>query len=203
MTSKAPKIPALFLTYRKGAAGGVRLPWTRIPAGSMQQAEPIGRVGPNPSRPFRLTPHTVVDSGDLSSTIRMTWCDTECALTCMSCSAWIPSQFGKRRVRNSRGRKTTGLRLEVASISTRRRDMARKECCMPEIGIGEYWRYDPTGGEHRVRAGGGSVGGRLISARRAGEEEDGCSGRTVRRWTCVSVPGATAYSTTTAIPANI
>ena len=37
--------------------------------------------------------------------------------------------------------------LEIASPSTRRVDITRKRTLYAAIGIGEYWRYDGTGGE--------------------------------------------------------
>ncbi len=38
--------------------------------------------------------------------------------------------------------------LEVASETTARRDVTRKRDIYAQIGVPEYWRFDPTGGEH-------------------------------------------------------
>ena len=38
--------------------------------------------------------------------------------------------------------------LEVASVTTARYDVAGKRRLYAQIGIPEYWRFDPTGGEH-------------------------------------------------------
>ena len=38
--------------------------------------------------------------------------------------------------------------LEVASASTRRRDVGVKRTLYAQLGIGEYWRFDPTGGNY-------------------------------------------------------
>ena len=38
--------------------------------------------------------------------------------------------------------------LEIASQSTYRNDLGPKRELYARVGIGEYWRYDPTGGEH-------------------------------------------------------
>ena len=38
--------------------------------------------------------------------------------------------------------------LEVASLSTRRNDMLRKRDLYRNIGVPEYWRFDPRGGRH-------------------------------------------------------
>ena len=36
----------------------------------------------------------------------------------------------------------------MASRTTRRRDTGDKRILYAQIGIGEYWRFDPTGGQH-------------------------------------------------------
>ena len=36
--------------------------------------------------------------------------------------------------------------LEIASVSTARRDMTVKRDLHAEIGVREYWRFDPSGG---------------------------------------------------------
>ena len=38
--------------------------------------------------------------------------------------------------------------LEIGSQSTYRNDLGPKRELYARVGIGEYWRYDPTGGEH-------------------------------------------------------
>ena len=43
--------------------------------------------------------------------------------------------------------KPPDLALEVASASTARHDVGRKRGIYAEVGVPEYWRYDPTGGE--------------------------------------------------------
>ena len=49
--------------------------------------------------------------------------------------------------------------LEIASVSTARRDMTFKRDLYAEIGVGEYWRFDPSGGDFYGRA---LAGERLI-----------------------------------------
>ena len=49
--------------------------------------------------------------------------------------------------------------LEIASESTAREDVNRKPAIYARIGIPEYWRFDPTGGNyHGVPLWGGVVG---------------------------------------------
>ncbi len=62
--------------------------------------------------------------------------------------------------------------LEVASESTARADVNRKPNIYAQIGIPEYWMFDPTGGRyHRQRMDGGGFrpqplyGGRLVDGR--------------------------------------
>ena len=43
--------------------------------------------------------------------------------------------------------KPPDLALEVASASTARHDVGRKRDIYAQVGVPEYWRYDPTGGE--------------------------------------------------------
>ena len=47
--------------------------------------------------------------------------------------------------------------LEVASESTGRQDTLEKRALYARIGIGEYWRFDPTGGDYHGDAMGGDV----------------------------------------------
>ena len=44
--------------------------------------------------------------------------------------------------------KPPGFALEVASRTTRRRDTGIKRILYAQIGIGEYWRFDPKGGRY-------------------------------------------------------
>ncbi len=49
--------------------------------------------------------------------------------------------------------------LEVASESTAKQDVNRKSAVYAQIGVPEYWRFDPTGGRYH---GGPLYGGRLV-----------------------------------------
>ena len=49
--------------------------------------------------------------------------------------------------------------LEIGSKSTARRDLTEKRDLYASMGVPEYWRFDPTGGEHYGRA---LAGDRLV-----------------------------------------
>ncbi len=49
--------------------------------------------------------------------------------------------------------------LEIASASTAREDVSRKPGIYAQIGVAEYWRFDPTGGDYHGEP---LTGGRLI-----------------------------------------
>ena len=61
--------------------------------------------------------------------------------------------------------------LEVASESTGHQDIVEKRALYARIGIGEYWRFDPTGGDYH----GDALGRRRADGRRvpASEADDG------------------------------
>ena len=64
--------------------------------------------------------------------------------------------------------------MEVASHSTKSNDLTSKRALYARLGIGEYWRYDQTGGDHY---GDPLVGERLIDGEyqplQMREDEDG------------------------------
>ena len=55
--------------------------------------------------------------------------------------------------------KPPDLAIEIASESTAQRDLSRKPAIYAQIGIREFWRFDPTGGEYY---GHGLAGYRLV-----------------------------------------
>ena len=149
MTSKTPKIPASFLPYHWILPEGFECPGPEHLREDMRQAEPIAEADQILRAHFASQPHTLVDSGGYVF--------------------YDPEDLVRRRVRPDVyvvfGVDTVSIRvrdgyviheagkppdfaLEVASISTRRRDMGPKRVLYAEIGVGEYWRFDPTGGMH-------------------------------------------------------
>ena len=149
MTSKTQQIPASFLPYHRILPEGFECPGPEHLREDMRQAEPIAEADQILRAHFAAQPHTLVDSGGYVF--------------------YDPDDLVRRRVRPDVyvvfGVDTVSIRerdgyviheagkppdfaLEVASISTRRRDIGPKRTLYAEIGIGEYWRFDPTGGSH-------------------------------------------------------
>ena len=175
MTSKAPKIPALFLTYRRVLPEGFVCPGPEYLREDMLQAEPIAESDQILRAHFASTPHTVVDSGGF-----VFYDPDDLVRHRVRPDVYVVFGVDTVSVRERDGYviheagKPPDFALEVASISTRRRDMGPKRVLYAEIGIGEYWRYDPTGGEHYgyVLAGDLLVGGSYQPVELV-EEEDG------------------------------
>ena len=149
MTSKVSKPGAPFLPYRRILPEGFECPVPEYLREDMRQAEPIAESDQILRAHFAHESHTLVDSGGFVF--------------------YDPNDLRRRRVRPDMyivfGVDTESIRerdgyvideagkppdfaLEVASISTRRRDMGPKRVLFADIGIGEYWRFDPTGGRH-------------------------------------------------------
>ena len=149
MTSKAPKKAASFLPYRRILPEGFICPGPEHLREDMRQAEPIAESDQILRAHFAGQQHTVVDSGgfvfyDPSDLVRrrvrpdvyvVFGVDTESIL---ERDGYVIHEAGK----------PPDFALEVASISTRRRDMGPKRVLYADIGFGEYWRFDPTGGRH-------------------------------------------------------
>jgi hypothetical protein len=149
MTSKTHKVGAPFLPYRRILPEGFICPGPERLREDMRQAEPIAESDQILRSHFAAEPHTLVDSGGYVF--------------------YDPDDLVRRRVRPDvyvvfgvdaesiferegyvihEAGKPPDFALEVASISTRRRDMGPKRVLYAQIGIGEYWRFDPTGGRH-------------------------------------------------------
>ena len=149
MTSKVTKPAAPFLPYRKILPEGFICPGPEYLREDMRQAEPIDESGHLLRDHFSVRPNTVVDTGgfvfyDPDDLIRgrvrpdvyvVFGVDTESIL---ERDGYVIHEAGK----------PPDFALEVASISTRRRDTGAKRILYARIGIGEYWRFDPTGGRH-------------------------------------------------------
>ena len=81
------------------------------------------------------------------------------------------------------GGKVPDFVLEVASRSTWRRDREEKREIYADIGVSEYWRFDPTGRVLQCAAGGGASCGRSVSAHPDSvETTTGCCVGTARYW---------------------
>ena len=147
MTSKVSKPAAPFLPYRKILPEGFICPQPEYLREDMLQAEPIDESGHLLRDHYSGQPGTLVDTGGFVF--------------------YDPNDMGRRRVRPDvyivfgvdtesileregyvihEAGKPPDFALEVASISTRRRDTGGKRILYAQIEFGEYWRFDPTGG---------------------------------------------------------
>ena len=148
MTSKVSKPSAPFLPYHRILPEGFICPGPEYLREDMLQAEPIAESDQILRAHFSGQPGTLVDSGGFIF--------------------YDPDDLQRRRVRPDVyvvfGVDTQSIRerdgyviheagkppdftLEVASHSTHRRDVGAKRTLYAQIGIGEYWRFDPAGGE--------------------------------------------------------
>lgn len=146
MTSKTSKPAAAILPYRKILPEGYICPGPEYLREDMLQAEPIDESGHLLRDHFSSLPGALVDTGGFVF--------------------YDPQDMRRRRVRPDVyvvfGVDTESIRerdgyiiheagkppdfaLEVASHSTRRSDTGPKRALYAEIGIGEYWRFDPSG----------------------------------------------------------
>ena len=147
MTTPASKPAAPFLPYRKILPDGYLCPIPQYRHDDMLQAEPVNESGHLLQDHFSAQPHTLVDTGGFVF--------------------YDPSDLRRRRVRPdvyivfgvdtdaiyardgyiiAEAGKPPDFALEVASRTTRRRDTGAKRDLYARIGVGEYWRFDHTGG---------------------------------------------------------
>ena len=148
MTSKASKRSAPFLPYRRILPDGFVCPGPEYLREDMLQAEPVAQSDQILRAQFADQPHTLVDSGgfvfyDPNDLIRGR----------VRPDVYIVFGVDTVKVRQRDGYvineagKPPDFALEVASGSTRRVDTGPKRNLYARIGIGEYWRFDPTGGD--------------------------------------------------------
>ena len=147
MTSKLSKPTTPHLPYRKILPDGFVCPSPEFLRESMLQAEPISTSDHLLRAYFAGQAGVLVDSGgfvfyDPSDLTRrrvrpdvyiVLGVDTESIL---GREGYVVHEAGK----------PPDFALEVASRTTRRRDTQDKRVLYAEIGMGEYWRFDPTGG---------------------------------------------------------
>ena len=148
MTTPASKPAAPFIPYRKILPDGYLCPIPQYRHDDMLQAEPVNESGHLLLDHFAAQPHTLVDTGGFVF--------------------YDPSDLRRRRVRPdvyivfgvdtdsiyardgyiiAEAGKPPDFALEVASRTTRRRDTGAKRDLYARIGVGEYWRFDHTGGQ--------------------------------------------------------
>ena len=149
MTSKISKSAASFLPYRRILPEGFICPGPEHLREDMLQAEPIAESDQILRAYFSLQSHTLVDSGGF-----IFYDPDDMVRRRVRPDVYVVFGVDAASVRERDGYviheagKPPDFALEVASNSTRRRDMGPKRTLYAQIGFGEYWRFDPTGGGH-------------------------------------------------------
>ena len=149
MTSKTSKRATQLLPYRRVLPKGFVCPGPEYLREDMRQAEPIAESDQILRAHFARQPHTLVDSGGF-----VFYDPTDLIRGRVRPDVYVVFGVDTVSVRERDGYviheagKAPDFALEVASISTRRRDVGAKRVLYSRIGIGEYWRFDPTGGDH-------------------------------------------------------
>ena len=148
MTSGASKKSAPFLHYRRILPEGFVCPGPDYLREDMLQAEPVAQTDQILRAHFADRPHTLIDSGgfvfyDPDDLIRGR----------VRPDVYVVFGVDTASIRQRDGYviheagKPPDFALEIASGSTRRVDMGPKRTLYAQIGIAEYWRFDPTGGD--------------------------------------------------------
>ena len=175
MTSKAPKIPAPFLTYRRVLPEGFVCPGPEYLREDMLQAEPIAESDQILRAHFASTPHTVVDSGGFVS-----YDPDDLVRHRVRPDVYVVFGVDTISVRERDGYviheagKPPDFALEMASISTRRRGHGSEKSAVCRNRDRRILALRPYGGEHYgyVLAGDLLVGGSYQPVDLV-EEEDG------------------------------
>ena len=149
MTPKASKKAAQFLPYRRILPKGYVCPGPEYLREDMLQAEPVAESDQILRAHFAHQPHTLLDSGGF-----VFYDPNDLVRNKVRPDVYVVFGVDTESIRERDGYviheagKPPDFSLEVASISTRRRDMGPKRVLYARIGIEEYWRFDPTGGDH-------------------------------------------------------
>ena len=148
MTTKTSKLAAPFLPYKSLLPEGYICPEPEYRVDSLLQSEHIDECGHILRDHFSEQPTTLVDTGafvfyDINDMPRRRFRPDLYAVFGIDKAAayrrngYIIEEAGK----------PPDFALEVASPTTYRYDLGGKRTLYASIGIVEYWRFDPTGGE--------------------------------------------------------
>ena len=149
MTPKASNKAAQFLPYRRILPEDFVCPGPEYLREDMLQAEPVAESDQILRAHFAHQPHTLLDSGGF-----VFYDPNDLVRNRVRPDVYVVFGVDTESIRERDGYviheagKPPDFALEVASISTRRRDMGPKRVLYARIGIEEYWRFDPTGGNH-------------------------------------------------------
>ena len=148
MLSRASKKAPPFLPYRRILPEGFVCPGPEYLREDMLQAEPVAQSDQILRAHFADQPHTLIDSGGF-----VFYDPNDLVRGRVRPDVYIVFGVDTVSVRQRDGYviheagKPPDFALEVASGSTRRVDTGPKRSLYAQIGIGEYWRFDPTGGD--------------------------------------------------------
>lgn len=148
MTSKISKAASLHLPYREILPEGFICPEPEYRVDSLLQSEHIDESGHILRDHFSGQPYTLVDTGafvfyDVNDMRRRRFRpDLYVVFGIDKAAAYRRNGY----VIEEAG-KPPDFALEVASPTTYRYDLGGKRTLYANIGIGEYWRFDPSGGE--------------------------------------------------------
>ena len=148
MTSKVSRLDAPFIPYREILPEGYVCPEPEYRVDSLLQSEHIDECGHVLRNHFSGQPTTLVDTGafvfyDVNDMSRRRFRPDLYAVFGVDKAA----AYRRNGYVIEEAGKPPDFALEVASPSTYRYDMGRKRTLYAEIGIREYWRFDPSGGE--------------------------------------------------------
>ncbi len=148
MTFKISKPTPLFLPYQKVLPEGFICPQPEYLREDMLQAEPNDESGHLLRDHFSGQPGTLVDTGGF-----VFYDPSDLKRHRVRPDVYIVFGVDRASVLERQGYviaeagKPPDFALEIASPTTYRADMRRKPAQYARIGISEYWRFDPTGGE--------------------------------------------------------
>ena len=148
MTSKISKTAAPFLPYRKILPEGFVCPEPKYRVDSLLQSEHIDESGHLLRNHFAGQSTTLVDTGGFvfydPDDLRRRRFRPDLYIVFGVDAASILQRNGY--VIEEAG-KPPDFVLEVASPTTYRHDLRNKPGLYARVGVGEYWRFDPTGGD--------------------------------------------------------
>ena len=149
MTTKLSNPGAPILPYRRILPEGYICLQPQHIRESMLQAEPIAESDHLLREHFSGLPGTLVDSGGFvfydPEDLRRRRVRPDLYIVF---GVDTESVLGRQGYVIAEAGKPPDFALEVASHTTRRSDLRRKPGLYARIGIGEYWRFDPTGNEY-------------------------------------------------------
>lgn len=149
MTTKIPRLCASILPYRKILPDSFVCPQPEHIRDSMLQSEPVAESDHLLRDHYAEIPGTLVDSGGFvfydPQDMRRGRVRPDLYIVF---GVDTQSVLGRQGYITHEAGKAPDFALEVASHTTWRTGLRRKPALYARIGIREYWRFDPTGGDY-------------------------------------------------------